>query len=403
MNKENILKIVMPRIGLFQTWLEEDKKRKVYLGVASLLLFIYFLSLGEEKMSYVYKSDEAREFSSEKILDNPYKTIYDGKLSVLEETRNSILTDNRALREEIEGLKIDLKELIQNQHKKDSSSVVKKDKEPMTTNTTKPIELSASPISGDGEGSSQSTVNKPKKKRKKRVRLSKSKLVFPVKMKVKPVESGVVIGVGSWAKGTIIAGAEIPQSKTYPVLIQLDQAYTMANKKNISLVGCLMVAKATPQMSTRNIELQPQSMGCFSKSGKYFEKKGINGWGTDSLDSNFGIKAEFKSNVNRLAEFSFAKSMLEGVQEIISRKSKNIGGADPDRADLVVGESAASTSTMIADFLMKQAKALLPTLGVNSGREVYIVMKDSVRMPYEFFDQGGLEDEEFDYSFNLFQ
>lgn len=403
MNKENILKIVMPRIELFQTWLEEDKKRKVYLGVASLLLFIYFLSLGEEKMTYVYKSDEAREFSSEKILDNPYKTIYDGKLSVLEETRNSILTDNRALREEIEGLKIDLKELIQNQHKKDSSSVVKSDNESMATDTTKPIELSASPISGDGEGLSQSTVNKPKQKRKKRVRLSKSKLVFPVKMQVKPVESGVVIGVGSWARGTIIAGAEIPQSKTYPVLIQLDQAYTMANKKNISLVGCLMVAKATPQMSTRNIELQPQSMGCFSKSGKYFEKKGINGWGTDSLDSNFGIKAEFKSNVNRLAEFSFAKSMLEGVQEIISRKSKNIGGADPDRADLVVGESAASTSTMIADFLMKQAKVLLPTLGVNSGREVYIVMKDSVRMPYEFFDQGGLEDEEFDYSFNLFQ
>lgn len=403
MNRENILKIVMPRFELFKGWLEEDSKRKFYLVASGLVLFIYVLSFGEEKMTYVYKSDEAREFSSEKILENPYKTIYDGKISVLEETRNSILSDNRALREEIEGLKIDLKEMIQAQNKRASKPSVKNEVAQASTSTTKPVELSASPITGGGGNTSQTLAAKPRKKRKKKVRLSKSKLVFPVKMKAKPVESGVVIGVGSWARGTIIAGAEIPQSKTYPVLIQLDQAYTMANKKNISLVGCLMVAKATPQMSTRHIELQPQSMGCFSKSGKYFEKKGLNGWGTDSLDSNFGIKAQFKSNVNRLAEFSFAKSMLEGVQEIISRKSKNIGGADPDRADLVVGESAASTSTMIADFLMKQARALLPTLGVNSGREVFIVMKDSVRMPYEFFDQGGLENEEFDYSFNLFQ
>ena len=417
MNVEVIKSELESRYKIVLDWLKGDRRRMIALATVIPILLIYLLSKGNEKVTYVFDPKNKRNFEQEGILENPYKTIYQGKLGLLEQARKDIKEENKKLRFELDQLREEMMQVSQRRKLEESEKDHDEpptetkgntvDAKPQNSSTDSSIGFAKSPLDGFRESQQNSPItesSKKIKKRKKRIKesLSHSRLVFPVKAKTKEEEPGVVLGVGSWALGTIIAGAEIPQQSTYPILIQLDQAYTMASKKRLSLVGCLMVAKASTVMSTRHIEIQPESMGCFSQSGRYFEKKQINGWGTDSLDNNFGVKGLFRSNVTRLAEYSFIKSLLEGAEDIIARQSKRVGGADPDRADVVVKRGAASSATMVADFLMRQAKNLLPTLSVNSGRKVYIVMKDSVKLPYEFFDGKEEESEGFDYSFSVF-
>ncbi len=403
MSTQEIMKNLEIKFGDFQKWINEDKRRKFYLGFAGIFIGIYALSFGGEKVSYVYKSEEASEFDSKNIIESPYKTIYDGKLNVLEETKDRLLFENRKLRDEIEGLKGDFKEFVASQKDLSTNSKIAVDSHTKDEKeASQEMVLGDSPISGEDLNQKvQSQLIKPNPQKKRVIKKrAKTRVVFPVKLEATEIESGVVIGAGSWAKGKIVAGAEIPQSRTYPVLIQLDQSYSMANQTSISLIGCLMIAKATPEMATRHIEIQPQTMACFSKNGQYFERK-INGWGTDSLDNNFGVKGKFRSNIGRYAEYSFIKSLLDGVQEIVSRQSQQIGGQDPNRPDVLIQNGGAQTAGKVTEFLMKQAKQLLPTLEVSSGRDVYIVMKDSVRMPYEFFSKTGESNEDFNYSFDI--
>lgn len=411
MTLDTIREFIEPRRVLLDSWLKEDPRRKYAILGLVFFLSIYILSLGGEKASYVFKDSGATDFDTKNLIENPYKTIYDGKVGVLEETKNRLVLENRKLRQEIEGLKVDFKDFMSTM-KKDLAAQRSNDaesKEDLVASASGPSDsvnfqpgglqgMKANGLSQEGEKAvGPPEVKKFAKKKKKR---SKNKVFFPVKLESKEEEAGIVIGVGSWAKGTIIAGAEIPQSKTYPIVIQLDQAFSMANQTRISLVGCLMVAKAMPEMATRHVEIQPESMACFNKSGRYFERK-INGWGSDSLDNNFGVKGLFKSNISRFAEYSFIKSMLDGVGEIVKRKSQNFGGQDPNRPDILLQDGGTQTASQVTEFLMNQARQLLPTLEISSGREVYITMKESVRLPYEFFDGNGEENEEFSYSFDV--
>jgi len=407
----NTLKtFILDKCKTLRSWFLEDRRRMAMTFGCIIVLLIYGLSKGDERVAHIFHDGDSSNFESIGILGNPYKDIFNSKVDLLEETKKRIKEDNDRVRYEMASLREEIRELAFKREKFDKKPDNRTENKDIQDkkrkeSSTDAVSFSKSPLqmdAGSGIKNSTKTVSLVKKTRKRKKRLSKSQVIFPVKVKTDKLVPGVVLGVGSWVLGTIIAGAEIPQSKTYPVLIQLDQAYTMANKKSLSLAGCLMIAKASTVMSTRHVELQPESMGCFSKSGKYFEKKNINGWGTDSLDNNFGIKAEFKSNIGRVAEFAFVKSMLEGAQEIISRKSKQIGGGNPDRPDMLVQQGAVSSASMMANFLMRQARNLLPTLSVNSGRQVYIVMKDSIRLPYEFFSENeGVSNAEYDLSFNV--
>jgi hypothetical protein len=82
---------------------------------------------------------------------------------------------------------------------------------------------------------------------------------------------------------------------------------------------------------------------------------------------------------------AFIKSVVDGIGEIITRKSQNIGGKNPDAANVLVQNGAQGAVSKVSDWYLKQVSSLMPTLSVKSGQDVWIVMQESVLLPNNFF------------------
>ncbi|MBC85655.1 MAG: hypothetical protein CL677_00630 [Bdellovibrionaceae bacterium] len=205
---------------------------------------------------------------------------------------------------------------------------------------------------------------------------------FPVKHKRK--EEGITLPSGSYVKAKLMTGIDAPEGKTYPVLLALDFSYVGPNKHKVDLSGCFIIAKSSPSMATERINFQATKLSCVSKKGKFFERK-INGFVADNSDNTFAVKAELNSKQGRVAKMAFLKSVVDGIGEIITRKSKNIGGKDPDSANVLVQNGAQGAASRVSDWYLKQVTSLMPTLSVSSGQDVWIVMQDKVLLPNDFF------------------
>lgn len=56
-----------------------------------------------------------------------------------------------------------------------------------------------------------------------------------------------------------------------------------------------------------------------------------------------------------------------------------------DSTKYLAAGGASNAAGMVAQWYLQQAQALAPTVSVGSGRDVWIVMKDKVGLPDEFF------------------
>lgn len=181
-----------------------------------------------------------------------------------------------------------------------------------------------------------------------------------------------------------MTGVDAPEGKTYPVLLALDYSYVGPNKHKIDLSGCFIIAKSSSSLSTRRVNFQATRLSCVSKNGRFFERK-INGFIADDSDNTFAVKAKLKPKQGRVAQMTFLKSIVDGIGEIISRKSQSIGGKNPDAANVFVQNGAQGAAAKVSDWYLKQATSLLPTLSVNSGQDVWVVMQEKVLLPNDFF------------------
>ncbi len=205
---------------------------------------------------------------------------------------------------------------------------------------------------------------------------------FPVKHQ--RVEEGVTLPTGSYVKAKLMTGVDAPEGKTYPVLLALDYSYIGPNKHKVDLSGCFMIAKSSPSMATERINFQATRLSCVSKKGKFFERK-VNGFIADDSDNTFAVKAKLNSKQSRVAQMAFLKSVVDGIGDIISRRSQNIGGSNPDSANTIVQNGAQGAAAKVSDWYLKQATSLIPTLAVHSGQDVWIVMQEKVLLPNNFF------------------
>jgi hypothetical protein len=203
-------------------------------------------------------------------------------------------------------------------------------------------------------------------------------------VKQKRVEQGITLPTGSYVKAKLMTGIDAPEGKTYPVLLALDYSYIGPNKHKVDLSGCFIIAKSSPSMATERINFQATRLSCVSKKGKFFERK-ISGFVADYQDNTFAVKAELNSKQGRVAKMAFLKTIVDGIGEIIGRKAKNIGGKNPDSANVLVQNGAQGAASKVSDWYLKQVTSLMPTLSVNSGQDVWIVMQEKVLLPNDFF------------------
>jgi conjugal transfer pilus assembly protein TraB len=207
---------------------------------------------------------------------------------------------------------------------------------------------------------------------------------------------GLVLPSGSYVKAKVLTGVEAPEGKTYPVLVQLDFAYIMPNHNRLDLAGCFMIAKATGNLSIERVEMQVTKLSCVSRDGQMFERE-VNGFIADDKDNSFAVLGTVNSKQDRVAAMSFLASIVEGVGKAIqqaqtTQQTNALGGSQSiltgNDAKYIGAGGASQAASTVANWYLQQAQNLLPTINVGSGRDVWVIMQDSVSLPETYFKKG---------------
>lgn len=373
----------------------QQKPIVVGLGTVVILLIVNLIGMGGEKDSRIMERGSALSFQNGRILNDRESTFYYGKERLLSQKAKAMLDGQSKLEARLAEIEKKLQEtntLPQNSGKSDIGPSLPVQNPnigvaPNTENvagTQTPLQLYDPPSDGPPALPSRMKTGGYKPK-------GPDLIAFPVKSET--ASEGVVLPSGSYVKAKIMTGVDVPEGKTYPVLMVLDYSYIAPNDHKIDLSGCFMIAKAEGDLSTERVQMQATKMSCVSKKGKMFERE-INGFIADDRDGSFAMKGQVNSKQGRVAAMAFIAGVVEGVGKAVqaaqtTQSTNALGGSSSmltgDTGKYAVAGGASNAAGMVAQWYLQQAQNLAPTVAIGSGRDVWIVMKDKVNLPEEFF------------------
>jgi conjugal transfer pilus assembly protein TraB len=391
------------------------QKNPVLVGllVVMLLLVVNLIGIGSDKENRIVERGAAVSFQNGRILNDRESTFYYGKERLLSQKAQSMLEGQAKLETRLQELEKKLQESTA-QGAKPSTSI---DGTPSVTPTQQPIGVAppapseaANPdpalqLYGAADNPSGSTVTPVRIRSKGSLIKGPDLIAFPVKAEVKT--EGVMLPAGSYVKAKILTGVDVPEGKTYPVLMVLDFSYVAPNDHKIDLSGCFMIAKAEGDLSTERVQMQATKMSCVSKKGKMFERD-VNGFVADDKDGSFAMKGQVNSKQGRVAAMAFLAGVVDGVGKAVqaaqTTQSVNpLGGSSSvmtgDAGKYALAGGASNAAGMVAQWYLQHAQNLAPTVAVGSGRDVWIVIKDKVSLPEEFFKKERKNGDEGIYSY----
>ncbi|MGK5086905.1 TraB/VirB10 family protein [Bdellovibrionota bacterium FG-2] len=404
--------------------LATHRDKAPYVIGAALIFCLYVVSKGREVVHEIYHSEKKVEFKDSRILGGQMDSLAEGKERLFMKTIRDIQTSQAELRESIDKMKTEI-ENVKSPKPGESTDQGPYPVFPVSgPSSASPLPIatgSAIPVT-TGSGQPETTkpegepvkfhsgenlpVGGPPKRGRSVMGLlgngggngSEGSLIisFPVKDNSIEKIEGVVLPAGSYVKAKLMTGIEAPEGKTYPVLLQLDYAYIAPNKHRIDLAGCFMITKSEGDLSTERVQMQATKLSCVSKDGKMFERD-VNGFVADDQDNSFAVIGSVNSKQDRVAAMAFLSSIVEGVGKAVqqaqtSQQTNALGAAQTmvtgDQAKYLAAGGASGAASLVAQWYLKQAEHLLPTINVGSGRDVWVVMKDSVRLPTDYFRNG---------------
>lgn len=378
---------------------ELAQKKPILVGIAAVavLLLINLLSMDRSEKIRLVEKGASIDFQKGRILNDRESTFYYGKERLLSERAKAMFEGQAKLEAKIAELEKKLESAggVTQAKPSDSAQVPGSEgvglQSSVAGSTPNQSELQLYDAPPGIEATVVSAVSS-----KRRFTLGGSSkgpdlIAFPVKSVVQP--EGVVLPAGSYVKAKVLTGVDVPEGKTYPVLMVLDYSYVTPNDQKIDLSGCFMIAKAEGDLSTERVQMQATKMSCVSKRGRMFERD-VNGFVADDKDGSFAMKGKVNSRQGRVASMAFLAGVVEGVGKAIqatqTTQSMNpLGGSSSvltgDAGKYAVAGGASNAAGMVAQWYLQQAQSLAPTVEVGSGRDVWIVMKDKVNLPEEFF------------------
>jgi hypothetical protein len=199
-----------------------------------------------------------------------------------------------------------------------------------------------------------------------------------------------VLPTGSHVKARIVSGVEANAREPYPVLLQLDYAFTGPNKTRIDLSHCFMIAKARANMSTERVMMETENLSCVRDDGEHFKREAKGYVAGD--DNTFGATGTYISKQGQVLLAAVLASIAKNAGQAIAdaQKTTSVLGADKaasaanitgSKAAFVGGSALVDGGAMVAQWYLEQAKELLPSIGVGSGQDVFVVMLDSIKVP----------------------
>lgn len=405
------------------------RKQIVAFAVSVSALGIYAVSKGDEAANRRLVDEREAEFKRARMLGDPYASIARAKERQLDRSARDYSDAQRSLGEglsRIDGRLADLEHrmTVIGQGQGSAPSTLTSPAQPgapsMAPEST-PIALETLPIAPMAAGATE--LSKPGTSRPpldirpmlgarpspefhtqyggrpEEIAKGPAVITFPVKGEEVRERTEIVLPPGAYVKGKLLTGVEAPEGTPYPVLVQLDFAHILPNKKTLDLTGCFIIAKAEGNLSIERVKMQATKLSCVARDGKMFERD-INGFVADAGDNSFGIIGEVNTKQDRVAAMAFLSSVVEGAGRAIQMaQTSEQTAADGssrrtltgDQGKYIAAGGVSQAGSMVAQWYLKQAQGLLPTINVGSGADVWIVMHESVALPSNYFKrvQGG--------------
>ena len=184
----------------------------------------------------------------------------------------------------------------------------------------------------------------------------------------------VRLPLGSTVTGELLTGAFATKVRgdALPVLVQLRSAYSGPNDTEVPLEDCLLIGKATADISSVRARVEAVSLSCVLPDGTAFERA-VKGYFTGE-DGTLGVpgKWEFRSGRWLANLLSAMGTVAAGVYADV-KIAEALSGAD-----LLGSISASDTTNRIQEFFLQRAEEILPVVWVESGTPVYLVMLEGL-------------------------
>lgn len=201
-----------------------------------------------------------------------------------------------------------------------------------------------------------------------------------------------VLPAGSWVRAKLLTGVQATAKYPYNVLLQLDYAYTGPNGIKIPLNGCLVLGGATADLSIERVIISPHTLSCVRDNGEYVQRK-VQGF-VAGKDSSNGMMGVYDSKQGQVFLQAVLAGVVKGASEAyqIANTTTTIAtGPNGTQTpvtnfegkfeQLAVAKGVGDSAQMVTGWYLEQAKALLPTIHVGSGQDVWVVMTDKVDVP----------------------
>ena len=184
----------------------------------------------------------------------------------------------------------------------------------------------------------------------------------------------VRLPIGSTVTGELLTGAFATKARgdALPVLVQLRSAYSGPNDTEIPLEDCLLIGKATADISSVRARVEAVSLSCVLPDGTAFERV-VRGYLTGE-DGTLGVPGrwEFRSGRWLANLLSAMGTAAAGIYADVAIAEALAG------ANILGSVSTSDTTERIQEFFLQRAEEILPVVWVESGTPVYLVMLEGL-------------------------
>lgn len=379
------------------------------LSVALSMLAVYGISKTTEVKPRVVHVERDGQFRGKRIMGDTPSSVYEAKERSLNKTAMEVLQGQKKLSNDLEKLADRLAVIEVNKGQgaipsptvttssQQTSADVSSDLSPQPALLPTVQDSRAGSIPPVGFGGAALMGITPTHRIPSR---GPDVVSFPVSAELPTEEQGIVLPVGSYVRAKIIAGTDATTGDPDPVLLQLDYSHILPNQRKIDLSGCFMTAKAQADLSIERVKMKTMKLSCVSRRGMVFERE-VNGYVADDTDNKFAVSGPVNSKQDRVAAMAFLASVVEGVGKAVqqaqnTQRTTTAGDSQSvmtgDEHKYIAGGAAANAAGMVAQWYLKQAESLLPSITVGSGRDVWIVVLDNVNLPTDYFAKGNTHD-----------
>lgn len=214
--------------------------------------------------------------------------------------------------------------------------------------------------------------------------------IFPVPEGAALPTRKYVLPTGSYVKVRIMTGVEAGDAELVPMMLQADYAATGPNGTRIDLTGCMMIAQVSGQLSTDRVVGKVIKLSCVRDDGRSLSVP-VDGYLVGE-DSTLGVVGSLISRQGRVMAAATVANLAKGAGDAVAAANTTTSivagplGASGEVAKNVTGDAVAysvggavsEAAEDIATWYLTYAQKLTPAIAVGSGRDVWVVLLDTV-------------------------